>query len=238
MTLACNELTGDFSDVIALEYTGPPTPRIEEGDTLRLTARVLDLRGDSLPDVPVVWHILEVDSVQVGFTLDTLTGLITATAPGGPWRVQARADELRTDPPINVTVVAAPDSIAGPDSTRVTVALAQTVSDLLATTVLDLTTNPGVPSPLGGVPVVYQLVDPTPGSAAADGVALGLQGAVGDEPHRVDATTLPTGQALVTVNRVGSVQPDSVIVDATAFTAQGLAVAGSPVRFIVLFLNN
>ena len=49
MALACNELTGDFSDVIALEYTGPPAPRIEEGDTVRLTARVLDRQIRHIP---------------------------------------------------------------------------------------------------------------------------------------------------------------------------------------------
>jgi len=40
---ACATLTGDFSDVIAIEYTGPPSPRLEEGDTVRLTAVALGL---------------------------------------------------------------------------------------------------------------------------------------------------------------------------------------------------
>jgi hypothetical protein len=47
------------------------------------------------------------------------------------------------------------------------------------------------------------------------------------------------GQAIVTARRVsGLAQPDSILVDAFAFTARGDTVMGSPVRFVVLFPLN
>lgn len=160
---ACNEITGDFSDVIAIEYAGPSSLRIEEGDTVRLEALALDLRGQPLPDVQVVWTVIELDTVQVGFTLDSLTGLITATAPGGPWRVQGRVEELRTDPPIRVTVTPSPDSMAVVEPSRIVVDSGVSQSAGLVTIVYDLTTTPDQLTPLPGVAVRYELVDPAPG---------------------------------------------------------------------------
>jgi hypothetical protein len=87
--------------------------------------------------------------------------------------------------------------------------------------------------------VVFRLADPAPGTPAAAGVALAAPGATpGAEPHLVERLTGAGGFSAITAERVGLVQPDSIIVEALAFTARGDTVAGSPVRFVVLFLQN
>ncbi len=238
VTAACNEITGDFSEVIAIEYAGPSSLRIEEGDTVRLEALALDLRGETLPDVQVVWTVIELDTVQVGFTLDSLTGLISATAPGGPWRVQGRVEELRTDPPIRVTVTPSPDSMAVVEPSRIVVDSGVSQSAGLVTIVYDLTTTPDQLTPLPGVAVRYELVDPAPGAAAAASVALIVTSEVGGDPHRVKAVTISGGQASAFARRIGLGQPDSITVNAVVLTAGGDTVPGTPGRFVVVFANN
>lgn len=91
---------GDPDRIVAIEVVGPQAPTLEVGDTLALSARALNARGEIVPDAPVVWHVL--DTGQVGVTLDTATGFLTAVAPGA-WRIQARVEALATAP-ITVTV--------------------------------------------------------------------------------------------------------------------------------------
>jgi hypothetical protein len=224
--------------VIAIEYTGPPSPRIEEGDTVRLTAVALGLNGEPLPDVTVVWRLL-VSPDSAGFTLDSLSGLITAHRPGGPWTVQGLVEELRTDPPISVLVLAAPDSIGAVDPARDTVAFGVPQSALLTAVVYDLTTTPGTPAGLSGKRVVFRLADPAPGTPAAAAVALAAPGeAPGADPHVLERLTGTGGFSAFTAERVGATQPDSIVVEAFAFTARGDTVPGSPARFVVLFSQN
>jgi hypothetical protein len=229
-------LTGDFSEVIAIQYTGPAAPRIEEGDTVRLTAVALGLDGQPLPDVPVRWRVVGADPDSIGIALDSATGLITAVRPGA-WRVQGLVEDLRTDPPIQITVTAAPDSVglSGPD--RDTVAVAEIESAALSVAVFDLTTTPGQPAGLVGARVVFTLVEPLPGTAAAAAVALAVPAqAPGENPHVVDRLSGSAGLAGFTAERVtGLTQPDSVVVEGRAFNARGAEVPGSPVRFVVFF---
>jgi hypothetical protein len=95
----------DPDHVIALEIPSPPSS-IVVGDTVRLTARALNAMGTPVPDVTIRWAV--VDTGVTGFTLDE-SGLVTATAPD-TGRVQARVDDLRSDP-IQLKVVA---SLPGP----------------------------------------------------------------------------------------------------------------------------
>lgn len=235
---ACTEFTGDFSDIIALEYTGPTSPSVEEGDTVRLTARALDIRGDTLPDAEIVWRVIELDTVDVGFVLDSVTGLIAGVHPGGPWRVQGSAEGLQIDPPISVRVTAAPDSAARADTGAVVMSVAQNQTSSLTVAVFDLTTTPDQPGPAGGARVRYQLVDPEPGSAQANGIAIVVTAEVGDDPHAAETESNSAGQAAAFVRRVGTSQPDSVLIDAVVFTARGDTVPGSPIRFLVLIESN
>ena len=89
---------------------GSQEQTVVEGDTLLLRARAINAAGDTVPDAAIVWELLEVDTGQVGFTLDTLTGLVTARSPGSG-RVRARVGTLASGV-ITVIVVPAPDSIA------------------------------------------------------------------------------------------------------------------------------
>lgn len=233
-------MTGDFSDVIAIQYTGPAAPQVEEGDTVRLVAVALGLDGEPLPEVTVIWLPLAANPDTVGFALDSLTGLLTAVFPGGPWNVQGRVEDLRVNPPIPVRVLAAPDSIAALAPARDTVPVAATVSAPLTAAVYDLTTTPGDTVGLAGKRVVFLLADPPAGSPAGAGVALGPSGqAPGADPHRVELTSGTGGLAAVTARRVaGEVQPDSIVVEAIGLTARGDTVPGSPARFVVFFSQN
>lgn len=236
---ACSALTGDFSDVIAIQYTGPPSPRLEEGDTVRLTAVALGLDGQPL-SMPVIWRVLAPNPDTVGFTLDSTSGLITATFPGGAWQVQGRVEELRTEPPILVTVLAAPDSIGVLEPAVDTVAVDAAESAALTAVVYDLTTTPGEVVGLSGTRVVFRLAEPAPGTPAAAGVALALPAqAPGTDPHLVDRLSGTGGLTGITAERVAALaQPDSIVIEALAFTARGDTVAGSPVRFLVFFSQN
>ena len=78
------------------------------GDTIRLVATAINAAGNPVADAVVTWAILDVDSGQVGFTIDSTSGLVQGVSEGGG-RVQARVENLRSDP-ITVTVVPA-DSV-------------------------------------------------------------------------------------------------------------------------------
>ncbi len=227
---ACTVITGDLDRIVAIDLLGPVMPRLEEATTLQLEVRVLDAEGDVVADPPVRWAVL--DTGQVGFTIQEDNGLITGLAPGSG-RVQARVEELRSGV-VSVTVTAAPDSLAAPGDVRVVFPVANPASPPLVTLVLDLTTTPGEALALSGKLVRYATVEPAPGEPAAAGFAL----IGGEDPHLVDATSGANGQASVTVEVTdAAVLPDSAIFDASAVTAAGAAVAGSPIRFVVIFEN-
>lgn len=220
---------------MAIEYAGPSAFVLQEAETVQLTAHALDIRGDTLPGVTVVWRVLELDTVAVGISVDSLSGTVTAVAPGGPWRIQGRVESLRVDPPIRVTVTAAPDSLAALASTRLTVDSVADQSDPLTTVVFDLTTIPDQETPLNAIPVSYALVEPAPGSAAAETLQLFAAGDTSGNPHLVSALTDAAGTARAVLRRVGQGQPDSAIVHAVARTALGDTVPGAPVPFVVVF---
>ena len=237
-TAACSQIVGDFDRIVAIEILGATTRTVEEGDTVRLAARAVSAAGAIVPEAAIVWGLLDVDSGQVGFTIESETGLVTAITPGSG-RVRARVDEL-TSGTVVVTVSAAPDSVGPQGATQVTVDSTATISPALVVGVVDLTTNPGAPLALAGKLVHFVTIDPVPGSAAADGFFLSVSGAgPGTDPHRVVVTTGTDGLASVVVARqTGVPQPDTASIDAVALTARGDTIAGSPVRFLVVFENN
>ncbi len=108
--IACTSLT-DFDRIVAIEIIGSTAPTVPQGDTLRLRARAIDAAGDSVPGATITWVLLDVDTGQVGFTLDSTTGLVTAQTPGAG-RVQARVETLRSGI-ITVTVTDTGSTAAG-----------------------------------------------------------------------------------------------------------------------------
>ncbi len=239
LAAACTPITGDFDRVIAIEIDGSIDRVLEEGETIQLSAVAISASGDTVPDAEIVWQLLEVDTGQVGFTLDPATGVVSATHPGSG-RVRPRVDELVFDPPLLITVTAAPDSAAPSGSVRVTLAAGDEVSPSLTVDVFDLTTEPNTVLPLAGKSVTFQLMEPAPGSTAADGFFLTEADAgSGEDPHRVTATTSSAGQASIVVRRVaGGVLPDSAVIDASVATALGNTVPVSPITFVVIFESN
>lgn len=229
---ACTVITGDLGRTIAIEIDGSLIKRVEENGTITLTARALDAAGDTIPNAIVVWELLDGDA---GFDLDSVTGVVNARFPGGG-RVRARVDELRSDT-ISIQVTGAPDSIAAAGDTVVTLGSDADVSPQLTTALVDLTTDSALVQPLDDKQVSYTLVSPSPGSPEAQGFFLTVSDTVpGISPHSVYATTDGTSKTYVVVRRVaGYSLPDSAFIHAIAVTAIGDTVAGSPVRFLVVF---
>jgi hypothetical protein len=222
--------------VVGIRYTGPTAPSLEEQDTLTLTAVALDIDGNVLAEVPVIWRVLEPDTVVLPFTLDSLTGLVTGIF-AGPGRVQGIADGLRTST-ITVTVLAVPDSIAGVEPTTVTVDELETESPALVAVVYDVSLT-GQATGIPGRSVRFSIVEPAPGTPAASQVAIGLPGQpVGADSLTVTARSGAGGLALATARRAGGVQPDSAIVEAVALTSAGGVIPGTPARFVVRFITN
>ena len=231
----CTAITGDFSEVIAILYTGPAAPSLLEGDTLTLTAVPLDRSGDTVIDVPVIWRILEPDTGQVGLTLDSLTGLVTGVF-AGKWRVQADADGLRTNV-LTVTVRPVADSIAALQDT-VTFPATDTESPGLGATLFDIGPT-GTVTVVPNGPVRFTLVTPAPGSPEAATLTLAAAGQEpGVDPHVAVDTTSSNGLAFAVLHRVGLGQPDTAVVEAVALDSQGGIIPGSPARFTVLIVNN
>jgi hypothetical protein len=232
----CTAITGDFSDVVAIKYTGPTAPSLAEGDTLTLTAVALDANGAELPEVPVIWRVLEPDTVQVGFTLDSLTGLVTGLY-AGTGRVRADADGLRTSL-ITVRVTAVADSIAALEPAEDTLPASGVESPTLGATVYDVPPI-GAPKPLAGVSVRFAIVQPVAGSPEASTLAIGAPGQPPElDPLVVTVVTGTSGNAFATVRRIGQLQPDTAIVEAVALSATGDVIPGPPARFTIIILSN
>lgn len=245
---ACSQLSPDFGTAVAITIKGPVTPQVEEGDTLTLTAQALDINGAILTDQTVFWTITDpvkrVDTVNGqpvnvprGFTIDSITGLITAFVPDTA-KILAYDGTLRSNT-LQVIITPQPDTVFAP-ITRIVVAPLATESGALAVTVQDITTNPATPRVLGGKTVSYVITSP----AAVTSIYLEAHTTPGDslpgaDPLRGSVKTAGNGQALIFVHTVaGQTPPDSAVVEATGLTARGATVKGSPVRFTVVFAVN
>ena len=243
VALGCDTITGDPDRIIAIQIDGGPTQSVEERDSLQLVAWAITAGRDTVPDAPIVWRLLDLDTdtTTVGFTVDSLTGLVVAESPGSG-RVRPHLEGIIPITPLTVRVTGAPDSIAPAASLRQTVAAGDSASQALSITVHDLTTYPDSVVPLSEKPVQFLVTYPQPGTAGADGFVLvpTVQDTTQrEEAHSLAVTTNSTGTAAAFVRKTGTAGlPDSAIVDAAVITAIGGAVIGSPVRFVVVFERN
>ena len=186
--------------------------------------RVFDRGGDSIPGAAIRLVVLDTTFLAVDSADQAVVGL----SPGTGARIVAMSGSLRSDP-LAIQVLASADSVAAVGATVDTLAESDSASAPLAVTVLDLHSVPGTRTPLVARAVTYAIVLPvfaSPGSATA---------VLGNDSLVATATTASNGVAAVTVKRKGAVQPDSVVVEATARRASGAVIPGSPVRFVVRF---
>jgi hypothetical protein len=233
----CSEIFGGLDRVVAIDITGPLAVELEEGDTLRLHARAISAAGDSVPDADLWWE--RVDTTSAALHLDSASGLVTAVGPGTAL-VRARIENLFSGT-VAVEISPAPDRIAAAGDLRLVVGSAAAASNPLAVVVQDLTTTPNDTLALTGKPVHYAVTESSPGGAPGDALFLAAVADTipGEDPLRLDTVTGTDGQAKAVVRRrTGTTPPDSVTVTAVAVTARGDTVAGSPVRFVVVFERN
>lgn len=238
LTTACISITSGPGGIAAIEVDGLFQRSLQEGDTLSVVARAVDANNQTVTDAQVIWELLDVDSGQVGLTIDETSGLITAGSPG-IGRVQASVASLRSGI-ITITVVPAPDSIAVSGDSLIMMAAGATSSPNLTVVIHDLTTFPDSQVPLAGTAVRFSVTAPAPGGMDTEGFFLTQIDTVpGATPHEFTALTDGSGQASIVVRLVaGSTVPDTTVVEAVALTAIGDTVPGAPVLFVIAFPSN
>jgi hypothetical protein len=220
--LGCSNLSGDSStpvviDVFAVAGSGI-SGQVEIGDTATMTARALNLQGDSVA-ATFTWGTPDTGIIF----LDPQTGQISGKVPGTA-RVQARSGSLISEF-VTLTVVPMADSLVliPPDSARLL--SADTASAPLVAQMDSI--NPD--GPLSGRRIVYEIIQFFP---AADSSS--LNGGL----FVLNATTTLTGQPSVPVfvrKIPGRPHPDSVYVEIRSYRPSGVLIPGSGQMFIVRF---
>jgi hypothetical protein len=183
------------------------------GDTLRPRARALDGRGDSTA-ADFIWSSLDT-TLQV---IDSLTGKAVGHTAGKTGRLVARSGTLRSAP-VTISIVAGADSItaAGPVRDTVVVSAPDSLSDSLQ---VHAFSGGGAAQ---GLKVALTIDFPPGGS--------GLTLVPGDTVQ-TDASGIAVFQL-----RLTGARPDSAVVTASARHRSGTPVSGSPVTFVVEFLQ-
>lgn len=116
VTTGCGILNPDLDPIIALEVETQDLT-LQVGDSVQLVARAVNGAGDVVTEAVILWSIIDVDSGQIGFSLDTATGMLRGQQVGAG-RVQARVLDIRSQP-ILVTVIA--DSTVAPTAPSTTI---------------------------------------------------------------------------------------------------------------------
>jgi hypothetical protein len=224
----CASITSDATAPIAIEFVLPhftQAVRVEEFDTVPLGVRVLDRAGDTIAGAPVQVVSLNPDTLKV----DTLPLRLIGIQPG-PARLLAFSGSLHSNP-LTVTVVRAPDSLARASGSAATdtVPAKDSTSAPLAVQLLDLRTDTTQALGLTGYAIAFAVLYPAFANPAAATVKL-------SNDSLSDTVITSGGVASVVVKRRGApLLPDSVVVRASVARANGTAVRGSPVVFIVRF---
>jgi hypothetical protein len=211
---------------VAIAFVTQTSPFVEVNDTLPLTVRVLDRAGDSVPGAPV--SLVVVDTAYL--RLDSAHNAVIGRAPATSAKVVAVSGSLRSDP-LSLRVLAGhADSLATSGPSALSVGATDSLSGSLTVTVLDLTTTPGTATPLGERLVRFAIVQPA--YVSRDSAQAVLRN---DSLGQTVTTVATAGTATAIVKRRGASQPDSVVVEASARRSSGVALRGSPVRFVVHF---
>ena len=211
----CKPVGVDLDEVIAIQVSLPDSGIVEEGDTIVPLARALNGYGDSVA-ADIVWATADTATLEL---LDSASGATVGRRPPSG-RLQARVGSLRS-PLLTVTVRPQADTLSATGALRRTVVAPDSQSDGLEVLLADLTTGTA-PAGLANRAIAFTLTYP-----AGDGSFTLLPG---------DTVLTGTGGlASVQVRLVNRALPDSAVVEARAVRANGQAVPGSPVTFVVEF---
>ncbi len=219
----CKGVTADANAPVAIEFVTPQAGpvQLEELDTVVIGVRVRNQSGDTIPNAPIRVVSLTPDTVGVDSALRF--GLVGIHSGAG--RVMAISGALQSDP-LPVQVAAAADSMVLVGAGVDTVIAADSVSGPLAVALLDWHSTAGDTVSLGNRTVTFAIVAPVFDSLAAATVTFGNDSLT---------QTVLTPQSVTLRRQTPPPQPDSVVVEASAKRANGTAVPGSPVRFVVHF---
>ncbi|MBI2797133.1 MAG: hypothetical protein HYX65_10555 [Gemmatimonadetes bacterium] len=235
--LACGDIAGTPGGVLSLRFDSLPASAVVVGDTLRDSlGAVAPLRATAFDGAGRVVAAAAVRFVALdtGIAVDSLTGQVTASVRRAtPARVVAGVGSIQTSPKL-LSVSNRPDTLSksgtNPTITYVTVPRtdpANSVSLGVRVGSLPAVAGTSADSTTEKWAVRYVLVRAA--TVAADTTR--LEGGIVNTPWSVSAAG-SAAKTLRVVPRLGTRLKDTVIVDAVV-TWKGVAVRGSPVRFIV-----
>jgi hypothetical protein len=217
LLVGCSNLDEGEAGVVALEVTAPASSVLEVGESLQLTARALDRDGNTV-NTTITWR-----AVDTTATIDPASGIVSGLFPG-TGRFQATVGSLASGL-ITLTILAPADTLSIAGDSVLTVLADESASAAMLVRLESF--DPA--GPLSGRPVIYTITSPVltsiphtvelPGGVLVDTVSTGSDGV-----------------SSMTLNRViGVGQPDSAIVQVSAFRTHGAVIPGSGQRFIVHF---
>jgi hypothetical protein len=219
--VSCSNLQEEQGGVVALEIQFPENRNLEIGEQLQLSATALNADGNPV-DAEISWR-----ASTAALSVDG-TGLVTGVAVGSS-DVQATVGSLASERvPFNVIARADTLIIVG-DSVVVVPAAAEPPVPAALPVRLE-SFNPA--GPLASRPVIFEIVQPVPGTTPVVQLAGGVQSDT--LTTSADAATLGTATGQLT-RVAGQTAPDTAIVQVRANRTRGAPVPGSGQRFIILF---
>lgn len=217
LLLGCSDLGSGDDGIVALEIRLPNPAVVQLDDTVQLSARALNLAGDSVA-ADIIWLTPDTGSVAVDSS-----GRLTAKLATGTGRVQARTGSLRSNLE-TFTIQRRSDSVALTLPADLTVFPEDSATVPLVATLLSLTPDT---AGITGSTLLYEVVD----SAALRGIVRFAGGVLS-----LRATTSTTGAPAVgvTLRRVpGATFPATATVRVSATRPSGAVVPGSGQTFSI-----
>lgn len=214
---ACSGLDEGEGGVVGLEIQAPADPKLEVGEQIQLSARALDVEGETV-DAAIEWRVSD-DALSVD-----ATGLVTGLQQGAA-DVQAAVGSL-TSARVALSVLARADTLII-DGDSVLIIPLGVDPPVVATLAVRLESFAPA-GPAGSLPVIYEITQPVAGTTPVVALSGGVQSDT--------LTTTAAGTTTTTLSLVaGQTAPDTAIVEVRANRLRGSIVPGSGQRFIVLF---
>jgi hypothetical protein len=219
---ACSNIVPTEEGVVSLVLITPQPAEVEEGQTLPLHAVALGENSDTLT-VPIVWRALDTT-----IAVDTSAGLLTGRTAGATGRVIARVGDLYSDQ-VTYSVLFRADTVIRVAPAADTVEAAESESQDLTVRLEALS---GVPGPVTGRRVVYEVIEPA--FPNPDDRTVEFQN--GSLVQSVTTTSTGTPVPAVRLQRrAGATQPAAAVVEIGAWRPGGAPIPGSGQRFIIRF---